>query len=147
MFSREHIFGLFAMAQGAATVVLFYGRGFWTNTFFEVPYPFAYVFVPLTCALLGYFSARFWLKNLGSSASAIRHGVAISVTAFIGYGLFHLAAVAAFNDLMLAVTVFLALILFGGIFFLPVSVVLATIAAVVGKRLYPSNPRFEADAP
>lgn len=149
MFSREHIFGLVALAQGAATVVLYspHGKGFLNNTFFEVPYPFAYVFVPLSCTILGYFSSRYWLKNLGKSASAVRQGVAVAVTAFFAYGLLHFVVVAVFNNVALAAAVFFAFLVFGGILFLPVSVVLAIIAAVVGKKLYPSNTRLEVDVP
>jgi len=110
---------------GGVFVVLIkpFSGGFYANTFFEVPYPFAYVFVPFASALATYVSTHYITNHRPYTVGGYKSNIIITVMAFYVYGLLHAVGVAITNSFMLAPAIFFAFLIFGSLFVLPACII------------------------
>ncbi len=132
---------------GAAIVLWFSSvqGSFWGNTFFELPYPFAFVSVPIAATVSAALAS--WLI---SGASTWRHrgfvvrGLAIGIVAFSLYAAAHTVGYFGFallrgiepSDALTGGLWFsLAIILFGGMFFIPLCCAMGVLCEWLAKRI------------
>jgi hypothetical protein len=130
------VFGLFATIQALGAVLYFspVPGSFWGDTFFEIPYPLAIWAVPISCGSLAVLVSYWFLRNDRWRKRRVRLGLTVATFSFLAYAMLHVL-LASFAGGFGVVSLLPAMILFGGIFFLPVSLVLSVIASFLGSWL------------
>lgn len=130
------IFGVFASAQSILTVLYFSPNpgSVWGNTFFGIPYSLAVWVVPVICGILAVLVSHHLLRRDSWKKQRIRLGLAVATLCFLAYAFLHVL-LAAFVGRSESPSLLLAILLFGGLFILPVSMAFSIVASVLGSRL------------
>jgi hypothetical protein len=145
MKGRIATFGLLALLWSFAVVWYFSPQpgSYWGETFFNLPYSFALWFVPLVCTASGVGFSFLALKPQECSSQHFRLGAKVAGLSFLGYGLVHAGALIFVESASLAMSFFLAFMLFGGLFFFPISVAVSVLASLLGFWLFCPNKPVE----
>ncbi len=126
---------------GVIFVFLVFPRsgGFWTNTFFEIPYPLAFIFVPVASGGVTYLSYLL-LQNIEPfSVGSYYRNIVTTIMAFYLYGALHAVVVGIFNNYEMAALIFLNFLMFGSLLILPVCVLITVVATRVTNTTTFSN--------
>ncbi|HZZ91026.1 MAG TPA: hypothetical protein VFE23_00585 [Usitatibacter sp.] len=135
-----------AVVLGAGVVCIFSPApgSFWGNTFFGVPYRIAIFAVPLVAAGSAALARIIVSRKFGRS-TVIRRGLLVGTIAFVLYGLAHTVAYAGFavyrtsegalSAIAGAAWFGAAMLMFGGLFFLPVCCAISVFSEWIGDRI------------
>ncbi len=146
---RVFVFSVFAFFISVFIILLAYPRehSFWGESFFGIPYLFSLIINPLVTSLITYSCSSYILKNI-SASSHFSIGALISCLSFIGYALFHSIIAGLFEaynsfefGFSLALTLFGVILMFGGIFILPILITFSSLISYITYKSYISKAK------
>ena len=134
--------GLFAVALAFATVLCFSpsAQSFWGFTFFGIKYSIALWVVPSSCFFIAVAISSFLVRKTYWPKKWVTAGALGGFASFVAYAFIHvLIAALAGMPFGLAMSLLLPIFTFGGLFIMPVAILLGILASLSAKILCAST--------